>query len=291
MKTLIVLTGPTGVGKTELSLQLARQLDSPIISCDSRQMYREMRIGTAAPSREQLQQVPHFFVGQLSIHDYYSAARFESDVLNLTAQLFQDHEYLLMCGGSMLYIDAVCQGIDDMPDVDPELRRELLTRYQQNGLDDILAQLRLLDPVYYREVDRKNHKRVLHGLEICLMTGRPYSEFRLKTPKVRDFNIVKYCLNREREDLYRRIDRRVEQMMADGLEEEARRLLPWRHLNALNTVGYREMFDYFDGSISKEEAVARIRFNTHKYARKQLSWFRRDPAYHWLSPDSALDIA
>ena len=290
MKTLIVLTGPTGVGKTQLSLELARRLDSPVLSCDSRQMYREMRIGTAAPTEEQLRQVPHYFVGQLSIHDYYSAARFESDVLSLTARLFQDHKYLLMCGGSMLYIDAVCRGIDDMPDVDADLRRELLQRYEQNGLDDILAQLRLLDPVYYREVDRRNPKRVLHGLDICLMTGRPYSEFRLKTPKVRDFKIVKYCLNCEREELYRRIDRRVEQMMDQGLEEEARRLLPWRHLNALNTVGYREMFDYFDGKTTREQAVARIQFNTHKYARKQLSWFRRDKEYRWLSPDTALEL-
>jgi len=285
MKTLIVLTGPTGVGKTELSLQLARELGSPIFSCDSRQMYREMRIGTAAPSDTQLATVTHYFVGQLSIHDYYSAARFEQDALFTFKHHFQNKDVLLMSGGSMLYIDAVCQGIDDMPDVDTELRQNLLERYKQKGLDDILAQLQLLDPKYYYSVDRKNPKRVLHGLEICLMTGKPYSSFRLSRPKERFFRIIKICLNREREELYKRIDKRVELMMEEGLESEARNLLPYRHLNALNTVGYQELFDYFDGKCSLKEAVKKIQFNTHKYARKQLSWFRRDPDYHWFLPE------
>lgn len=286
MKTLVILTGPTGVGKTELSLQLARELGSPVFSCDSRQMYREMSIGTAAPNAEQRKQVPHFFVGNLSIHDYYSAARFEADALKLLGDYFeQGHQRLLLCGGSMLYIDAICQGIDDMPDVDATLRKDLLDQYEREGLDSLLAQLRLLDPEYYDEVDRKNPKRVLHGLEICLMTGKPYSSFRRKEPKKRDFDIIKICLNRDREELYRRIDQRVLSMMEEGLEEEARSLLPYRQLNALNTVGYQELFDYFDGNGSLDDAVAKIQFNSHKYARKQLTWFRRDPNCHWFHPD------
>lgn len=280
-KTLIVLTGPTGVGKTELSLQMARELSSPIISCDSRQMYREMRIGTAAPSLEQLKQVPHYFVGNLSIHDYYSAAKFEADAIDLLQKLFQTHDCLLMTGGSMLYIDAVCRGIDDMPDVDAELRQNLQKQLAENGLDDILHQLKWLDPVYYEQVDRKNPKRVLHGLEICLMTGRPYSEFRKKTDKKRAFNIQKICLNRERESLYARIDQRVLRMIEEGLEAEARALYPFRELNALNTVGYKELFACFDGKCSLSQAIAQIQFNTHKYARKQLTWFRRDSSYEW----------
>ncbi len=286
MKTLVILTGPTGVGKTELSLQLARELGSPVFSCDSRQMYREMRIGTAAPNAEQMKQVPHFFVGNLSIHDYYSAARFEADALKLLEDYFgHGHQRLLLCGGSMLYIDAICRGIDDMPDVDATLRKDLLSQYEREGLDSLLAQLRLLDPEYYDEVDRKNPKRVLHGLEICLMTGKPYSSFRRKEPKKRDFDIIKICLNRDREELYRRIDQRVLAMMEEGLEEEARTLLPYRQLNALNTVGYQELFDYFDGHGSLDDAVAKIQFNSHKYARKQLTWFRREPNCHWFHPD------
>ena len=288
MNTLVVLAGPTGVGKTELSLRLARELGSPVFSCDSRQMFREMRIGTAAPTPGQLSQVPHHFIGNLSIHDYYSAARFESDALALFDRYFsQGHEYLLMTGGSMLYIDAVCRGIDDMPDVDPQLRDELLARYREEGLDSLLAQLRLLDPVYYAEVDRCNPKRVLHGLEICLMTGRPFSDFRQKTPKQRPFRIVKLCLDRPREELYARIDRRVLQMMDEGLLDEARALYPFRHLNALNTVGYKELFAYMDGQTTLDEAVRQIQFNTHKYARKQLTWFRRDGGYRWLQPHQA----
>jgi len=286
VKTLVVLTGPTGIGKTSLSLDLAEWLGSPIVSCDSRQFYREMHIGTAAPSSTELDRVPHHFVGHLSIHDYYSAARFESEVLQLLeTALFPQHYTVLMTGGSMLYIDAVCKGIDDMPDVDPLLRQQLQERWHQEGLQPLLAELERLDPVYAATVDRNNPKRVLHGLELCLLTGRPYSSFRRQTPKERPFNLIKLCLDMDRKILYQRIDKRVEQMMAQGLLEEARGLLPHRGLNALNTVGYKELFAYFDGLCSLDEAVKHIQFNTHKYARKQLTWFRRDPDYHWFSPD------
>lgn len=286
MKTLVVLTGPTGTGKTELSLSIAESIGSPVISCDSRQIFREMSIGTAAPTSEQLNRVKHYFIGVRSIHDYYSAARFETDVLELLeSRPFHSKNTVLMTGGSMLYIDAVCNGIDDMPDVDEELRKDLIAQYEEEGLDSILAQLKILDPVYYEQVDRKNHKRVIHGLEICLMSGKPFSSFRKEKTKERPFKILKICLNRERAELYSRIDRRVLEMINLGLIEEARRLYPLRSLNALNTVGYKELFAHFDGSCTLEKAIVNIQNNTHKYARKQLTWFRRDPGYHWFHPD------
>ena len=291
MKSLVVLPGPTGIGKTSLSLDLAEWLGCPIISCDSRQFYRDMRIGTAAPSQAELDRVPHHFIGHLSIHDYYSAARFESEVLRLLeTTLFPLHDTVLMTGGSMLYIDAVCKGIDDMPDVDPVLRQQLQDRWQEEGLQPLLAELEHLDPTYASTVDRNNPKRVLHGLELCLLTGKPYSSFRRQTPKERPFNIIKLCLDMDRKALYQRIDKRVEQMMAQGLLNEARGLLPHRGLNALNTVGYKELFAYFDGNCTLDEAVKQIQFNTHKYARKQLTWFRRDLDYHWFSPDDLTGI-
>jgi tRNA dimethylallyltransferase len=291
MKTLVVLTGPTGVGKTELSLRIAEALGSPVLSCDSRQIFREIPIGTAAPTHEQLNRVRHYFIGDHSIHDYYSAARFETDVLNLLEnELFPQHDTIVMTGGSMMYIDAVCKGIDDMPDVNEALRKDLQDQFNKNGLDFILAQLKLLDPEYYNLVDIKNHKRVIHGLEICLMTGKPFSSFRQNIAKKRPFNIIKICLNRDRNELYQRIDQRVLEMMELGLYEEARNIYPFRDLNALNTVGYKELFSHFDGEISLNEAVARIQFNTHKYARKQLTWFRRDKDYLWFHPDHIQDI-
>jgi len=291
MKTLVVLTGPTGVGKTELSLRIAEALGSPVLSCDSRQIFREMPIGTAAPNPEQLERAKHFFIGNHSIHDYYSAAKYESDVLNLLQNsLFPEQESILMTGGSMMYIDAVCKGIDDMPDVDETLRNDLQNKFTTEGLDPILEQLKVLDPDYYREVDRKNYKRVIHGLEICLMTGKPFSSFRQKTAKERPFKILKICLNRERSELYKRIDERVLEMMQQGLYEEARSLYPYREKNALNTVGYKEMFAHLDGKLTLDEAVVRIQFNTHQYARKQLTWFRRDSDYHWFHPDNLLEI-
>lgn len=287
MKTLVVLTGPTSVGKTELSLSIAQALGSPVLSCDSRQIFRELPIGTAAPTTEQLRKIQHFFIGTHSIQDYYSAAKFETDVLQLLEnELFPVHESILMAGGSMMYIDAVCKGIDDMPDVDQELRRNLQDKYKEIGLDPILSQLRLLDPDYYAQVDKKNAKRVIHGLEICLMTGQPFSSFRKEKAKERPFKILKICLNRDRTELYARIDQRVLEMIDLGLVKEARDLYPYRQLNALNTVGYKELFAYFDGSCTLDEAVVRIQYNTHKYARKQLTWFRKDPDYQWFHPDN-----
>lgn len=284
MKTLVILTGPTGVGKTELSLRLAEELSSPILSCDSRQLYREIPIGTAAPDSTQLARVPHEFIGTHSIHENYSAAKYELDVLKRLDVHFAHREYVLMTGGSMLYIDAVCKGIDDMPDVEPAIRSELQHQFASGRFEEQLHLLKKLDPAYYEEVDRQNPKRVIHGLEICIQTGKPFSSFRNKTPKKRPFRICKIALNRDRTELYQRIDLRVAQMLEDGLEAEAKAVYPYRHLNALNTVGFKEMFAYFDGALSLDEAVQRIQFNSHKYARKQLTWFRKDPEYHWFHP-------
>jgi len=285
MKTLVVLTGPTGVGKTELSLRFAEALGSPILSCDSRQIFREMSIGTAAPTPDQLKRVQHYFIASKSILEPYSAAKFEMEVLTLLEGLFISHDTVLMTGGSMMYIDAVCKGIDDMPDVDPLIRAQLATLFHEKGLEPLLEELQRLDPVYFEQVDRQNPKRVIHGLEMCRMTGLPFSSFRKDTAKKRPFRILKICLNRNRQELYDRIDLRVDEMMLQGLEKEARNLYPFRGLNALNTVGYKEMFDYFDGQFSLEQAVSTLKFNSHKYARKQLTWFRRDSEYHWFHPE------
>jgi len=291
MKKLIVLTGPTAVGKTELSLSLAKKLGSFIISCDSRQIYKELSIGTASPTPDQLARVKHYFVGTKSIHDYYSAAKFETDVLEfLKTPPYNETETVVMTGGSMMYIDAVCNGIDDMPDVDQELRKDLYSQFEKEGLESILAQLKILDPEYYQKVDQKNHKRVIHALEICLMTGKPYSSFRKQTPKQRPFEITKICLDRDRKELYERIDKRVIKMIDDGLEQEARALYPYRHLNALNTVGYKEMFSYIDGEITLDQAITQIQNNTHKYARKQLTWFRKDKSYKWVDSKNLSDF-
>jgi tRNA dimethylallyltransferase len=290
MKTLVVLTGPTGVGKTELSLQLAEVLGSPVLSCDSRQIYREIPIGTAAPDVKLLEQVQHYFIGSKSIHEPYSAAKFEVDALSLLDDLFTSHNNILMTGGSMLYIDALCKGIDDMPDINPNIRAGLLKEYKESGLEPILTELKRFDPCYYNQVDKQNHKRVIHGLEICRQTGQAFSSFRKNKAKQRSFRVVKICLDRDRNELYERIDHRVSEMMASGLEQEARSMYPFKHLNALNTVGYKELFGYFDSYYSLEEAVTRIRFNTHKYARKQLTWFRKDSDYHWFHPNETKEI-
>lgn len=285
MKTLIVLLGPTAVGKTELALRLAEHIDSPIINADSRQLYADLRIGTAAPTEEQLARVHHYFVGTLAIQDYYSAARFENEVLCLTGQLFQSHDRLLLSGGSMLYIDAVCKGIDDIPTVDEETRLMLRERLEHEGLEKLTRELKLLDPEYYAQVDLKNTMRIVHALEICYQTGRTFTSFRTSTQKQRPFNILKIGLRREREELFNRINERVDQMIANGLLDEARALLPYRDENALNTVGYKEMFQVLDGKWDLQFATERMKKNTRVYAKKQMTWFAHDKDIHWFHPD------
>ena len=263
-KKLIILLGPTGVGKTELSLQMAEELGTEIISCDSRQMYREMKIGTAAPTEEELKRVPHHFIGHLSIHDYYSCGRFEIDALAKCNELFQSHDTVIMTGGSMLYIDAVCKGIDDIPNIDEELRQSLLERYQNEGIENIRQELKILDPDYYKIVDLQNHKRIIHALEVCIQSGKPYSSFRSESVKKRPFTIEKIGLNRPREVLYDRINKRVDIMMENGLLEEAKSLYPFKGLNALNTVGYKELFNYFDGIWTLDFAIQMIKQNSRE---------------------------
>ena len=290
MKTLFVLIGPTGVGKTDLSLSIAERLGCDIVSADSRQMYADLKIGTAAPTAEQLKRVKHHFVGHLALTDYYSAARYEEEALKCLSQLFQSNDYALLSGGSMMYVDTVCNGIDDIPTVDAETRAFLMERYEAEGIEPLCAELRLLDPEYYRIVDLKNPKRVIHALEICYMTGRTYTSFRTRTAKERPFRIVKIGLRREREELYDRINRRVDQMVADGLVEEARSVYPYRHLNSLNTVGYKELFAHFDGDCTLEFAIEKIKQNSRIYSRKQMTWFRRDDSIQWFHPDDTEGI-
>ena len=284
-KTLIVLLGPTGVGKTDLSIDLARHFKTSILSCDSRQMYKEMRIGTAVPEEGQLTAVPHFFIHTLSVHDYYNSWQFEQQALAKIHELHRTRDVVLMVGGSMMYIDAVCKGIDDIPTIDPKLREDLMQRYAEEGLAAIQRMLKSLDPLFYEIVDLNNAKRVLHAVEVCLMAGKPYSSLRTNTPKDRGFRIIRIGLNRDKQELYDRIDKRVDMMLAEGLEEEARSLLPYRNLNPLNTVGYKEFFDYFEGKTDYDEAVRLIKRNSRRYAKKQLSWFRRDTDIHWFHPE------
>ena len=289
-KTLIVITGPTAVGKTALCLDIAQHFGIPIINADSRQIYKELKIGTASPTSEQLQLVPHYFVGSLSLTDYYSASLFEQQVLEILSRQFRSHDFALMAGGSMMYIDAVCDGIDDIPTVDDVTRETLKRRLAEEGLEALVEQLKELDPEYYEIVDRQNPRRVVHGLEICLMTGKTYTSFRKREKKERPFRIVKIGLNRPREELYDRINQRVDQMMQQGLLEEAKALYPMRQMNALNTVGYKELFDYLDGRWPLEEAVERIKGNTRRYARKQLTWYKKDPQIRWFHPDEKEQI-
>ena len=288
MKTLVVITGPTAVGKTALTIELAQHYGIPIINADSRQIYRELKIGTAAPTDEQLQQAPHLFVGTKSIDDYYNASMYEQEVLSYIKESSSPIE--LLSGGSMMYIDAVCNGIDDIPTVRDDIREEMKRRYAEEGLEALCEELRQLDPEHYAIVDRQNYRRVIHALEICHQTGKTYTSFRTQQKKERPFRIVKIGLNREREELYNRINRRVDQMMNDGLQEEVKSLVNKRDTNALNTVGYKELFDYLDGRWPLDEAVERIKGNTRRYARKQLTWYKRDEDMHWFHPDNIQEI-
>ena len=271
-------------------MDIAKHFGIPIINADSRQIYRELKIGTARPTDEQTQAVRHYFVGTLSLDDYYSASLFEQQVLQLLDQLFQTSDYALLTGGSMMYIDAVCDGIDDIPTIDDETRRLMKQRLADEGLEALCEELRRLDPEYYEIVDRQNPRRVVHALEICTMTGKTYTSFRRRERRQRPFSIVKIALNRPREELYERINCRVDQMMSDGLLEEAHALYPRRELNALNTVGYKELFDYLDGRWPLEEAVERIKGNTRRYARKQLTWYKKDEQIRWFHPDDKESI-
>ena len=286
MHTLIVLIGPTGVGKTELSLKLAKLLPSPVISADSRQIYRDIPIGTAAPTKDELQAVRHYFIGMLPLEQYYSAAQYETDVMQLTGELFKTHDTLLLTGGSMMYVDAVTKGIDDIPTVDEDVRVMLKERLATEGLDALKAELRVIDPQYYATVDQQNPKRIVHALEIYYTSGLPFSSFRKNKKKERPFRILKFGLQRERQVLFERINRRVDQMMNDGLLDEARRVYDKRHLNSLNTVGYKELFRYIDGEWPLDMAVERIKKNTRVYAKKQMTWFAHDPEIIWLDADN-----
>ena len=280
--TLIVLPGSTGVGKTAFAVELAERLKCEIISCDSRQFYREMRIGTAAPDEEQLARVRHHFIGFLSVTDYYSISLFERDVMALLSVLFDSNPVAVMTGGSMLYMDAVCRGMDDIPDTDPAVRQKYLTMYANEGIEGLRIALRMLDPASYARIDLHNPRRILRALEITESTGMPYSSFLTAPVRKRDFRIIKAGLTRSREELYRRIDARVDAMMVAGLEEEAASLTGYRGLNALNTVGYRELFRWFDGEITRDQAVMLIKRNTRRYARKQLTWWNRDSEISWF---------
>lgn len=284
--TLYILTGPTGVGKTAYTIGLAQRWQVPIISADSRQFYREMRIGTAYPTEEELAAAQHFFVGMLSIHDYYNVYKFEQDVLTLLKELFQKYPVVIMTGGSPQYLDAVCHGVDEMPDPDPNTRQYVINLFNNNGVEALHAQLQLLDPEYAATINPNDSKRIMRALEVSLQTGKPYSEHLHKKQVIRDFNIEKHYLNRPREVLFDRINRRVDKMMEDGLLEEAHSLLPYRDLNALNTVGYRELFAYFDGKCTLEQAVMDIKTHTRRYAKRQITWFKREYEEVMISSES-----
>lgn len=296
MKTLFVILGPTGVGKTELCLTIAKHLKTPIINADSRQIFAELPIGTCAPTPKQQSIVKHYFVANHQLHDYYSAAKYEQDALTLISRLFNgeedgiEHDTALLSGGSMMYIDAVCKGIDEIPTVDNNTRELMKQRLTSEGLEALVEELKQLDPEHWSIVDRNNPRRVVHALEICHMTGKTYTSFRTNSIKQRPFNIVKIGLNRPRDILYDRINQRVLTMMEQGLENEARKVYPLRHLNSLNTVGYKELFAYFDGLIQQEEAIRQIQSNTRQYMRKQLTWYKKDENVTWFDPDNIEDI-
>lgn len=297
---LIIILGPTAVGKTDLTLSIAEKLKCPILNCDSRQIYKGMEIGTASPTQEQLERVKHYFVGKLELDEYYSAAKYEEEVLSLTSELFKIHDTLMLSGGSMMYIDAVCNGIDDIPTVNEDVRSSLKQRYQEEGIDKMLAELKLIDPLHYDTVDHKNWKRIIHALEIFYTTGKPYSSFLTRktlrnidkktNTTNRPFRILKIGLERPREELFERINSRVDAMINSGLLHEAMTLYKHRNKNALNTVGYKEMFNVLDGTWELPMAIERIKKNTRVYAKKQLTWFKHDNEIKWFHPDNIEEI-
>lgn len=289
-KTLIVLTGPTGIGKTKTAIKIAQHFNTEIVSSDSRQIFKELSIGTAVPNKNELSTVKHHFIHSHSISENYNASRYETEALQLLEQLFLKYDTLVMAGGSMLYIDAICNGIDVMPDADPEIRNALKLQLENEGLPSLRLQLKKLDPEYYKKVDLKNPNRIIHALEISIMTGLPYSSFRSNTKKKRPFNIVKVGLNCDREMLHSRINKRVDLMISDGLIDEAKSVYPHKHLNSLNTVGYRELFSWFNGEITKEKAIELIKRNSRRYARKQITWFRRDEELRWFETQQTTEI-
>lgn len=284
-KYLVLIVGPTGVGKTDLTIDIALHFSSIIISADSRQIYKELKIGTAVPTKEQLQRVQHYFIRNKSIHDYYNASKFEYEVLDLLSELYNEYDIIFMTGGSGLYIDAVCKGIDDLPEIDPQLRKELVERYNKEGIESIRMQLKKLDPVHYEKVDLRNQKRILKALEVCIQTGKPYSSLLTKPRKERPFNTIKIGLNRDRQELYDRINLRAMEMMDNGWIDETQKYKEFQHLNALNTVGYKEIFSHINGDCDLESTIEKIQNNTRKYARKQLTWFNKDKDIEWFHPD------
>lgn len=290
MKQLIVIVGPTGVGKTESCLRIAEHVHTHIINADSRQIFRELPIGTAAPTKEQQKRIFHYFVGTHQIKDYYSASLFETEALQVLSKLFEKQNTALMSGGSMMYIDAVCKGIDKIPTINETTREELKRRLAQEGLHALAEELRKLDPEHYEIVDKNNPRRVIHALEICHQTGRTYTSFRTATIKKRPFHIIKIGLNRPRSEIYQRINQRILHMVQQGLVEEARCVYPLKGLNALNTVGYKELFDFFDGKLTFEQAITKIQSSTRQYMRKQLTWFKKDENIRWFNPDNIEEI-
>ena len=291
MNTLVVVLGPTGVGKSDISIQIAKHFQTEIISADSRQFFKEISIGTAVPDKKDLEEIPHHFIQNKSIHDYYNVSSFEVEALDLMENLFKKVNPLILVGGSMLYLDTICFGIDDIPTVDAKTRKLVNDWYEENGIDALKQRLLELDPEYYSIVDLNNHKRMLHAVEVCLISGRKYSSFRTNVAKQRPFNVIKIGINLEdRKILYERINQRVVSMIKSGLVEEAREVYPYRNLNSLNTVGYKELFSYFDGTCSLDEAIDMIQRNTRKYARKQLTWFRRDSQIVWFEPHQVPEI-
>jgi tRNA dimethylallyltransferase len=289
-KSLVVLTGPTGIGKTAVAIKLAKYFNTEIVSSDSRQIFKELRIGTAVPTKQELSAVKHHFIQSHSITENYNASKFESEAILLLTQLFKNHDLIILAGGSMLYIEAICKGIDYMPDADPEIRTGLKRELENDGIEGLRLKLKKLDPEYYKVVDLKNPNRIIHALEICLMTGKTFSSFRTNSTKNRPFDIIKIGLNCNRNILHDKINRRVDLMVKDGLEEEARSVFPQKHLNSLNTVGYKEWFSYFDGEISRDKAIELVKRNSRRYARKQLTWFRRDSEMKWFESNQTEQI-